>query len=593
MKTFREMGMMPEIVKAVEELGFERPMPVQEQVIPLLLRQNTDIVALAQTGTGKTAAFGLPIVQKIDTSSRHTQALVLSPTRELCLQIATDITAYAKYLDGLHVVAVYGGTPIESQIKTIKQGVHIIVATPGRLVDLLERKVAQLAHVKSVVLDEADEMLNMGFSESLNAILAYLPEERNTLLFSATMPPEIAAISRNYMHKPIEVTIGTKNMAAGTVSHICYPVHAKDKYLVLKRIADYYPNIYGIVFCRTRRETQEIADKLIQDGYNAEALHGDLSQGQRDIVMQKFRNKTIQLLVATDVAARGIDVNDLSHVIHYNLPDDAAVYTHRSGRTGRAGKTGISIAIINLKEKHLVKQIEKNIGQPFTIGKVPNGKEVCEKQLFYLIEKMEGVAVEHADIDPFLPQIFEKLAYMTKEDLIKRFVSVEFNRFLQYYRDAIDLNLHEPHTAKSDRGKPEKFMPADQEVAKGFTRLYINVGRIDGVHAVVLLDWIRNQVKGVKVQVGKIVVFKKHTLFEVESRHANAVVTAFSGYFLEDRRIDIRIDRETPDNASDNSSSAPRRQNYSKSERSAAPTPDYKSYEGRDARKQNTKKSRR
>ncbi len=548
--------MMPEIVKAVEELGFERPMPVQEQVIPLLLRQNTDIVALAQTGTGKTAAFGLPIVQKIDTSSRHTQALILSPTRELCLQIATDIASYAKYLDDVKVVAVYGGTPIEAQIRSIKQGVHIIVATPGRLVDLLDRKVAQLANVSSVVLDEADEMLNMGFSESLNAILAHLPKERNTLLFSATMPPEIAAISRNYMNKPIEVTVGAKNMAAGTVTHICYPVHAKDKYLVLKRIADYYPNIYGIVFCRTRRETQEIADKLIQDGYNAESLHGDLSQGQRDIVMQKFRNKTIQLLVATDVAARGIDVNDLSHVIHYNLPDDAAVYTHRSGRTGRAGKTGISIAIINLKEKHLVRQIEKNIGQPFSIAKVPNGKEVCEKQLFYLVEKMESVEVEHADIDPFLPKIFEKLDYLSKEEIIKRFVSVEFNRFLQYYRDASDLNLQEHTPSRGERGerndrggdRTERMNAADHEVAKGYTRLYINVGRIDGVHATVLLDWVRNQVKGVKVQVGKIIIFKKHTLFEVESRHANTVVTAFSGYFLEDRKIDIRIDRDSGNN---------------------------------------------
>ena len=365
MKTFEELGIDSKILKAISEIGFENPMPVQEQVIPLLLAENTDIVALAQTGTGKTAAFGLPVIQKIDVSDNYPQALILSPTRELCLQIASDLNDYSKYISGLKILPVYGGSSIESQIRTLKKGVQIIVATPGRLIDLMNRKMVKLDRISTVIMDEADEMLNMGFTESINEILAAIPEERNMLLFSATMPAEIAKIAKNYMSNPKEVVIGSKNEGAENIKHVYYLVHAKDKYLALKRIADYYPNIYGIIFCRTRRETQEIADQLIQDGYNADSLHGELSQAQRDAVMQKFRVKNLQLLVATDVAARGLDVDNLTHVINYGLPDDIETYTHRSGRTGRAGKKGTSIAIIHVKEKGRMRDIEKIIGKKF------------------------------------------------------------------------------------------------------------------------------------------------------------------------------------------------------------------------------------
>ena len=368
MKTFEELGVSPEIRKAIEEMGYENPMPVQEEVIPYLLGENNDVVALAQTGTGKTAAFGLPLIQKINVKNRIPQSLVLCPTRELCLQIAGDLNDYSKYIDGLKVLPVYGGSSIDSQIRSLKRGVHIIVATPGRLLDLMERKTVSLATVTNVVMDEADEMLNMGFTESINAILADVPQERNTLLFSATMSPEIARISKNYLHDAKEITIGRKNESTSNVKHVVYTVHAKDKYAALKRIVDYYPQIYGIVFCRTRKETQEIADKLMQEGYNADSLHGELSQAQRDTVMQKFRIRNLQILVATDVAARGLDVDDLTHVINYGLPDDTESYTHRSGRTGRAGKTGTSIAIINLREKGKMREIERIIGKKFIAG---------------------------------------------------------------------------------------------------------------------------------------------------------------------------------------------------------------------------------
>ena len=376
MKTFQELGVSEEILRAITELGYENPMPVQEEVIPYLLGNGNDVVALAQTGTGKTAAFGLPLIQKIEVKNRVPQALVLCPTRELCLQIAGDLTDYSKYVDGLRVLPVYGGSSIESQIRNLKKGVHIIVATPGRLLDLMERGTVKLGTIRDVVMDEADEMLNMGFTDSINAILADVPEDRNTLLFSATMSPEIARIAKNYLRDPKEITIGTRNEGNKNVNHLYYMVHAKDKYLALKRIVDYYPQIYGIIFCRTRKETQEIADKLIQDGYNADSLHGELSQQQRDLVMQKFRQRHLQLLVATDVAARGLDVDDLTHVIHYGLPDDTESYTHRSGRTGRAGKTGTSIAIMNLREKGRMREIEKIINKKFVAGEMPTGKQI-------------------------------------------------------------------------------------------------------------------------------------------------------------------------------------------------------------------------
>ena len=398
MKTFKELGVSPEILKAIEEMGYENPMPVQEEVIPYLLGNGNDVVALAQTGTGKTAAFGLPIIQGVNVKERVPQALILCPTRELCLQIAGDLNDYSKYIDGLKVLPVYGGSSIESQIRSLKNGVHIIVATPGRLLDLMERKTVKLATVSNVIMDEADEMLNMGFTDSINAILAEVPQDRNTLMFSATMSPEISRISKKYLKDAKEIVIGTKNEGTKNVKHIYYMVHAKDKYLALKRIADYYPQIYGIIFCRTRKETQEIADKLIQDGYNADSLHGELSQAQRDLVMQKFRQRHLQLLVATDVAARGLDVDDLTHVINYGLPDDTESYTHRSGRTGRAGKTGTSISIINMREKGKMREIERIIGKQFIVGEMPTGKQICEKQLIKVIDDIEKVKVNEEEI---------------------------------------------------------------------------------------------------------------------------------------------------------------------------------------------------
>ena len=389
MKTFEELGLEPELIKAIDEIGYESPMPIQEEVIPYLLGQGNDVIALAQTGTGKTAAYGLPLLQKVKKDKDGVQAVILSPTRELCLQIADDLKDYSKYLDYIHVLAVYGGADIGSQIKALKRGVQIIVATPGRLIDLMERKAARLDEVENVVLDEADEMLNMGFTESIDAILAGVPKNRNTLLFSATMSRDIEKIARNYLTDPKEIVVGSRNEGAEKVNHEYYLVHARDKYAALKRIVDYQPKIYAIVFCRTRMETQEVADKLIQDGYNAEALHGELSQAQRDLTMQKFRQKRVQLLVATDVAARGLDVDELTHVINYGLPDDIESYTHRSGRTGRAGKRGTSISIVHLREKGKIRRIEKEIGKKFVRGHLPSPKDICTKQLYNVIDKLE------------------------------------------------------------------------------------------------------------------------------------------------------------------------------------------------------------
>lgn len=554
--TFEELGISPEILKAIDELGFQHPMPVQEKVIPLLLSNERDIVALAQTGTGKTAAFGLPLIQQINLDSKKTQALVLCPTRELCLQIADDLNDFAKYIDRLKVLAVYGGSNIETQIGALKKGVQIIVATPGRMLDLLRRKAASLSDVRKVVLDEADEMLNMGFLESLNDILKEIPEEHNTLLFSATMPKEIAGIAKNYMSNPMEVTIGNRNESTNAVKHVCYTVHAKDKYQTLKRIADHHPSIYGLVFCRTRRETQEIADKLIKDGYNADALHGDLSQAQRDYVMQKFRIRNVQLLVATDVAARGLDVDNLTHVINYTLPDDVETYTHRSGRTGRAGKTGVSIAIINLREKHLVKQIEKKINKKFEEAKVPTGREICEKQLFSLIDKMERVELDDSQIDTYLPQIYRKLEWLDKEDIIKRFVSLEFNRFLNYYRDAEDISAPVADDRDRTRGRRERERDdrkgkqrddrrssgkGSRVAEEGFTRMFINVGKVDGIFPNTLIELINKSSMGKGVNIGKIDLMKNFSFFEVDSAHAKKLVKSLKNVYYKDRRVSIEI----------------------------------------------------
>ena len=545
MKTFEELGVSPEIRKAIEEMGYENPMPVQEEVIPYLLGNGNDVVALAQTGTGKTAAFGLPLIQKIDVSRRVPQALILCPTRELCLQIAGDLTDYSKYITDLKILPVYGGSSIESQIKSLKAGVHIIVATPGRLIDLMERKVARLDTVADVVMDEADEMLNMGFTDSINAILEKVPEERNTLMFSATMSPEIARIAKTYLHDAKEITIGTKNEGSKNVHHIAYTVHAKDKYLALKRVVDFYPQIYGIIFCRTRKETQEIADKLIQDGYNADSLHGELSQAQRDLVMQKFRQRHLQLLVATDVAARGLDVNDLTHVINYGLPDDTESYTHRSGRTGRAGKTGISIAIINLREKGKMREIERIIKKKFDIGTLPTGKEICEQQLIKLIDDIEKVKVDEEEIETFLPGIYRKLEWLSKEDLIKRVVSMEFNRFLDYYKNAAEIEQPKGNE-KRESQKERKDHGSDREktsrkAEKGYTRLFLNLGKTDGFYANQIIELINRNLKKERIEIGRIDLMQNFSFFEIAEAQAPMVIKALNKTTANGRRVIVEV----------------------------------------------------
>lgn len=529
MKTFEELGVAADIRRAIEEMGYESPMPVQEEVIPYLLAETKDVIALAQTGTGKTAAFGLPVLQKINTNENVPQALILCPTRELCLQIAGDLADYSKYINNLRVLPVYGGSSIDSQIKALKRGVQIVVATPGRLIDLMNRKTVALDNVRYVVLDEADEMLNMGFTESIDDILSRVPSTRTMLLFSATMPKEIAKITRKYMDDPKEITIGRKNEGSNNVKHVYYMVHARDKYLALKRLADYYPNIYGIVFCRTRKETQEIADKLIQDGYNADSLHGDLSQAQRDSVMQKFRVHNLQLLIATDVAARGLDVDSLTHVINYGLPDDIESYTHRSGRTGRAGKTGISLSIIHVKEKGKVREIEKIINKKFEIGEMPSGDAICEKQLFNFVDRVEKVKVNEEEIEKFLPAVYRKLDWLQKEDIIKRVVSLEFNRILDYYRDAEEI---ETPTASRGGDRDDQSYPrrrdrdsrgSSRQAEKGFTRLFINIGRTDNVNPATLMGLVNDYVPG-KVSIGRIDIMQNFSFFEVAERDATKVV---------------------------------------------------------------------
>lgn len=544
MKTFEELGVSPEIRKAIEELGYENPMPVQEEVIPYLLGNGNDVVALAQTGTGKTAAFGLPLIQKIDVKNCVPQALVLCPTRELCLQIAGDLTDYSKYITDLKILPVYGGSSIDSQIRSLKRGVHIIVATPGRLIDLMERKVAQLATIRDVVMDEADEMLNMGFTDSINAILENIPQDRNTLMFSATMSPEIARIAKTYLHEAKEITIGTKNEGSKNVNHVAYIVHAKDKYLALKRVVDFNPQIYGIVFCRTRKETQEIADKLIQDGYNADSLHGELSQAQRDLVMQKFRQRHLQLLVATDVAARGLDVNDLTHVINYGLPDDTESYTHRSGRTGRAGKTGISIAIINLREKGRMKEIEHIIKKKFEVSVLPSGQEICQQQLIKVIDDIEKVKVDEEEIETFLPGIYRKLDWLDKEDLIKRVVSLEFNRFLDYYKNAPEIEQPKANEKKSEakesrKGDKEKV---GRKAEKGYTRLFLNLGKTDGFYTNQIIDLVNRNLRKERIQIGRIDLMQNFSFFEVIQEQAPQVLKALNKVVLSGgRKVCVEI----------------------------------------------------
>ena len=544
LKTFEELGVSEAIRRAIAELGYENPMPVQEEVIPYLLGVGNDVIALAQTGTGKTAAYGLPVLQKVNPDDRRTQAVILSPTRELCLQIAGDLKEYSRYIDGLHVLAVYGGSSIESQIRSLRKGAQVIVATPGRLIDLMKRGVARLDAVENVVLDEADEMLNMGFTESIDEILAGVPEERNTLLFSATMGKEIERIAKTYLRNYQEIVVGSRNEGAEKVNHIYYLVHAKDKYLALKRVVDYYPRIYAIIFCRTRMETQEVADLLIRDGYSAEALHGDLSQAQRDLTMQKFRQHRTQLLVATDVAARGLDVEELSHVINYGLPDDVENYTHRSGRTGRAGKRGTSISIIHIREKGKVRVIEKVIGKEFEAGTLPEPQEICTKQLYRVMDELERIEVDDVQIAPFLPEIYRKLEWLTKEDLVKRIVSREFGRFLNYYANAPEIvqptatrngKKGERNENKGERRRAER-QNGPRQAEAGNKRLFINLGKRDNYYAREIINLVNRYVKG-KVQIGRIDLTTNCSFFEVPEAEASLVIQKMAKAKVGERRV--------------------------------------------------------
>ena len=541
------MGVSEEIRRAITELGFESPMPVQEEVIPYLLGSNNDVIALAQTGTGKTAAFGIPVLQRLDPSSRDTQALILSPTRELCLQIADDLKDFSKYMNGINIVAVYGGTSIENQIRSLRHGAQVIVATPGRLIDLMNRGKANLEKVYNVVLDEADEMLNMGFTESINEIFEGVPADRNTLLFSATMSREIERIAKSYLREYKEIVVGSRNEGAENVNHIYYMVHAKDKYLALKRIVDFNPKIFGIIFCRTKLETQEIADKLIHDGYNAESLHGDLSQQQRDLTMQKFRQHLTQLLVATDVAARGLDVDDLTHVINYGLPDDIESYTHRSGRTGRAGKKGTSISIMHIREKHKMRAIEKEIGKSFVEGAIPSAKEICKKQLYKVMDQIVKTDVNDEEIDPFMTDINRYFEFMDKEDLIKKIVSMEFGKFLAYYADAPEIEApsksprgetSDKRRGKGDRGERSNTPPRGRRrgAEAGFRRLFINLGKDDGFYPGEVMQYINKHVEG-RQAVGHIDLLKKFSYIEVPEKDAQKVMRALDGTVYKGREV--------------------------------------------------------
>ena len=547
MKSFSELGVREDILRAIEELGFKQPMPVQEAAIPCLLGNNGDLVALAQTGTGKTAAYGLPLIQQTDVSRPYAQALILSPTRELCIQIAGDLADFSKYINGLHIIPMYGGTSIENQIRNFKRGAHIIVATPGRLIDLMNRGVVKLDTIDKLILDEADEMLNMGFAEDLEAIVSAVPEGRQTMMFSATMSREISAIASKYLHDAQEIVIGTRNEGAENVNHIYYMVHAKDKYLALKRVVDYYPNIYAIIFCRTRMETQEIADKLIQDGYNADSLHGELSQAQRDLTMQKFRKRQLQLLVATDVAARGLDVDDLTHVINYGLPDDIENYTHRSGRTGRAGKTGTSISIINLREKGRVRMIEKTIGKEFVYAKIPSGERICEKQLYKMMDDIERFQVNEEQIAPFLPDILRKLDWLDKEDIIKRLVGREFMRFAEYYSNAPEIEEVSLKSEESKKRDKKDRKERKRTAEEGFTRLFINVGKIDGIKPTSIMELLNRRISGPRIDIGRIDLMHSFSFFEVPKEVTDEVLEALDGYEFRHRELHVEVASDKPE----------------------------------------------
>jgi len=567
---FNEMGLSAEIQSAIEDLGFVYPTPVQEKVIPFLMESRQDLVALAQTGTGKTAAFGLPIIQQLDTQKKSVQTLILSPTRELAMQIASDLQNFSKNLGFINIAVVYGGADIVKQMREIERGAQIVVGTPGRTLDLIKRGKLKVNEIRWVVLDEADEMLSMGFKDDLDAILETSPKEKQTLLFSATMPKEIVAISKKYMSNIEEISVGKRNTGADNVEHHYYVVHAKDRYIALKRVADINPNIYGIIFCRTRAETKEVADKLMQDGYSADALHGDLSQSQRDFVMSRFRGKHLQMLVATDVAARGLDVNDLTHVINYNLPDDPEVYVHRSGRTGRAGKNGISVTLIHLREKGKLREVERTVNKSFIKKNVPSGKEICEKQLFSLIDIVENIEVNNEQISEFMPVIYKKLAWLEREELIKHFVSVEFNRFLTYYENAPDINVDESHHSdrdfgdqggrgdRRDRGRRTDRNMGDRRDDRRdesgsrqnrggrggkyeFSRFFFSMGKKNGIGKRTIIDMINQQMPGKNVEIGSIEVLKGFSFFEVDKRFESDVIRAFKDAKYKGQRIGIEV----------------------------------------------------
>ncbi len=549
MSKFKEMGLMPEIVNAVESMGFETPTPIQEKTIPAILSSDRDVLALAQTGTGKTAAFGLPIINQIDYDNKNVQALILCPTRELCMQISADFEKFSANLKQLKTLAVYGGASITNQIKDLKKGVQIVVGTPGRTLDLIKRKSLKINKITWLVLDEADEMLNMGFQEDLDEILSTSPGEKQVYLFSATMPKSVQNITGKYMTDPIELTVGKRNAGAENVRHHYYMVNARNRYDALKRIADMFPKIYAIIFCRTRMETKEVADKLIADGYNADALHGDLSQAQRDYVMNRFRMKSLQMLVATDVAARGLDVNDLTHVINYNLPDDLEAYVHRSGRTGRAGKSGISISIIHGREKRKIRDLQKITGKDFARQMVPNGRQICEKQLFNLVDRVENIEVNEEEISDFLPVVYKKLEWLDREQLIKHFVSVEFNRFLNYYKDAQDLNIQE---AKDGEGKRKKRKKSDNKdtvrrSSGEFSRFFINIGTKDKLNVATLLGFINRKMKNFTFEIGKIDLMKSFSFFEIEKSLEKEALSLLNNTDFDGKNVIVELSKPAPE----------------------------------------------